>query len=214
MSQEELNEILAAHAKWLANDSDGVRADLMAADLRGLDLKFASLSGAGMALSDLREADLHGADLSYASLRDARLQGANLRNTSLRQADLRGVDLDGVCLKGAYFYGAVFGREVPMVTDLHIKILAAIEAGGGLEMMEWHTCETTHCRAGWAIHLAGEEGYKLEGKVGGTTAGALIHLKSCPWLDGVPDFYATNEAALFDIRRCAEIEKGRKEGEK
>ena len=31
-------------------------------------------------------------------------------------------------------------------------------------MGSWHACETTHCRAGWAIHLAGKAGYDLEKK--------------------------------------------------
>ncbi len=29
-------------------------------------------------------------------------------------------------------------------------------------MKDWHTCETTHCRAGWIVHLAGERGKALE----------------------------------------------------
>jgi hypothetical protein len=74
-------------------------------------------------------------------------------------------------------------------------------------MNQWHTCETTHCRSGWTIHLAGEAGYKLEKEVGPNVAGALITLASCAYLNSrVPNFYATNEAALADIRTCAEKE--------
>lgn len=56
MKQEELQEILDAHKKWINNEDGGVRADLRRADLRG-----ANLSGA-----DLRRADLRGADLDFS----------------------------------------------------------------------------------------------------------------------------------------------------
>ena len=52
---------------------------------------------------------------------------------------------------------------------------AALASGDALNMSEWHTCATTHCIAGWAVHLEGESGYALETKVG-STANAGIHL--------------------------------------
>ena len=56
MTKEKLNEILAAHKKWLNDEPGGVRADLRGANLRGANLRCA----------DLRGADLRGADLSGA----------------------------------------------------------------------------------------------------------------------------------------------------
>jgi hypothetical protein len=45
-------------------------------------------------------------------------------------------------------------------------------------MATWHRCATTHCIAGWAVHLAGPEGYKLEKSLvdlgGAGTAGAIL----------------------------------------
>lgn len=70
-------------------------------------------------------------------------------------------------------------------------------------MTEWH-CGTTHCRAGWAIHLAGEAGYKLENELGPAVAGALIYQASDPNLERVPDFFANHQEALADIRAKAE----------
>jgi hypothetical protein len=90
---------------------------------------------------------------------------------------------------------------------LHTRILAAIDQGGSLDMSTWHTCETTHCRAGWAVHLAGSAGRLLEAQFGSGAAAALIHQASCPWMEKVPDFYASNEEALADIKRCAEREQ-------
>jgi hypothetical protein len=67
-------------------------------------------------------------------------------------------------------------------------------------MDSWHTCETTHCRAGWAITLAGGPGKKLEKDYGPENAGRMIYLAST---GRVPHFFATNERALEDIRACA-----------
>jgi len=40
-------------------------------------------------------------------------------------------------------------------------------------MDSWHTCNTTHCRAGWIVHLAGKEGYELE-KETNTSFAAMV----------------------------------------
>jgi uncharacterized protein YjbI with pentapeptide repeats len=112
---------------------------------------------------------------------------ADLRGANLRCADLRGADL----------------RDVPIVPNIDSAILAAIEkAGCSLEMRSWHTCETTHCRAGWAITLAGEAGKLLEDRVGSSVAGVLIYAASRPGKP-IPDFYTTNDEALADLRACA-----------
>ena len=104
--------------------------------------------------------------------------------------------------------------DIPIVPNLHQSILAALEAGGELDMRKWHTCETTHCRAGWAIHLAGKPGAKLEAIVGPAIAGMLITMRSCPWIDKVPNFYGSEDAALADIQRCAALEAALEEEEK
>ncbi len=62
-------------------------------------------------------------------------------------------------------------------------------------------CGTTHCRAGWAIKHAGKEGFDLERKLGPAVAGGRIYLVSTGRL---PNFFATDENALADIRKHAE----------
>lgn len=90
---------------------------------------------------------------------------------------------------------------VPVVEALDAKILSAIENGsGGLEMGAWHTCETTHCRAGWAAHLAGEAGYALEREHGPQYAGRMIYMAS---VGRAPHFFASNERAMADLREQA-----------
>jgi hypothetical protein len=208
-------------------------AYLSGANLRDANLGGADLSGADLSGAYLRGADLRGANLRDANLGGANLGGADLRDANLSGADLRGADLSGANLSGAYLRGADLrdaDREktvgpllahfgVPTVSQLHTKILAAVEAEpASFDMRDWHggagygehadanACGTTHCRAGWAIHLAGAAGYALENQVGPSMAGALISLASCPWMDRVPSFTESNADALADIKRCAALE--------
>lgn len=107
-----------------------------------------------------------------------------LRDADLYDADLYDADLS----------------FVPKIDSLDAKIFSAIQTGGILEMSTWHTCDTTHCRAGWAIHLAGDFGKMLETIYGSCAAGALIYQANT---GRIPNFYASNEDALADIKKCA-----------
>jgi hypothetical protein len=91
---------------------------------------------------------------------------------------------------------------VPIVPHIDAAILDALTSGGTLEMNDWHTCETTHCRAGWAIHLAGDPGRALEEECGPWLAGALIYQASRPEV-ALPDFFATKDNALADLKAAA-----------
>lgn len=133
-----------------------------------------------------------------------RITGATIRAVdadSLKFVDLRGADLRDANLRDAK------GVTAPVIPNLDDAILAAIESSGALNMNTWHTCETTHCRAGWAIHLAGQAGKMLEDRIGPSAAGALIYYAST---GSVPDFYASTDAALADIRACAAAAQGAK----
>jgi hypothetical protein len=94
-----------------------------------------------------------------------------------------------------------------VVESIDAAILAAIERGGTLKMNDWHTCKTTHCRAGWAVTLAGEPGKALEDRVGPAAAGALIYAASRPTMP-IPDFYASDEDAMASIRADAAAAAG------
>lgn len=105
---------------------------------------------------------------------------------------------------GSVFYGATLPVEVPVVENLDLEIYEAIVAGlGNLSMSSWHSmsCNTTHCRAGWAIVLAGDEGWKLEDKVGAALAGTLIYAASSG--APIPNFYDNSKTALEDIAKRA-----------
>ena len=166
-----LTEILEQHALWLRTaGSEGVRANLRGANLSGADLRGANLSGANLSGANLRGANLSGADLRGANLSGADLRGANLSGADLSGANLRGANLSGADLSDS--------SGLPICVDAHARLkavaMAALAETGALSMDTWHTCETTHCIAGWAIHQAGEPGRILEALHGPELAGRLL----------------------------------------
>ena len=106
ITADELKTILELHKKWLAKQTDGVRADLHKADLRWAVLYWADLSGADLRWADLRWADLRWASLSEAVLNWADLSGADLSEADLSEADLSGAVLNWADLSGADLSGA------------------------------------------------------------------------------------------------------------
>ena len=51
--------------------------------------------------------------------------------------------------------------EILLVERLDAKILALVDANpNALDMARWHTCETTHCRAGFRHISAGDAGLR------------------------------------------------------
>lgn len=171
-------------------------ASLTGSNLREVDLRHAILRGA-----DLRDADLRNADVSGADLAEADLSGSILRGVSMCDTDLRLANLYGADLSGADLSRAVLGN-IPVVPAIDAQIVAAIEAGGRLETAAWHTSETTHCRAGWAIKLAGPAGEALEDGLGAAIAGSFIYAASRPGVP-IPDFYASNSEVLADLQAAA-----------
>ena len=145
-------------------------------------------------LADANQAVLLGWAVKKALESDINLGEADLSGAYLREADLGEADLSGANLGEA---------DIPLLPNIDAAILEAVEKDGNkLDMSEWHVCRTTHCRAGWAIHLCGDAGYALEKAVGSSAAGALIYAKSRPDKP-IPNFMASDEDALADMRACA-----------
>ncbi|MGX1587302.1 pentapeptide repeat-containing protein [Brevundimonas diminuta] len=115
---------------------------------------------------------------SGAVLRDADLRGAVLRDADLRGAVLRDADLRGAVLRGAVLPKAVQAMRPADEAEQRDRIAAvaalALKDDDALNMGDWHTCETTHCIAGWAVHQAGDAGYLLEEMMGPHAAGAIL----------------------------------------
>jgi hypothetical protein len=101
---------------------------------------------------------------------------------------------------------------VPVVKNIHQKILDAVsyenelDTAGKLDMSAVHTCGTTHCRAGWAIHLAGDAGYKLEEHFGWHIAAIKIFNASSVIPVGLSKFYGSNLVAYENIEQAAKLE--------
>ena len=97
--------------------------------------------------------------------------------------------------------------EFPIIQNIHQQVLAvATQKSDSLNMSKWHTCDTTHCRAGWVVFLAGEEGKKLEEKTSTLFTAMQIYKKSSPIRVSPTRFFETNDEALADMKRCAEEE--------
>jgi hypothetical protein len=219
------NEVLYTHTAdhnsicttLLAAVADGVdlsEVQLIYANLLGVDLSGLNLSKANLNGAYLRKANLAGANLSKANLSGANLREADLRKADLSKANLRGVSFSDANLSGAnlseanlnqvtFFRALLTGAQLdnpPIVPDLDGQILRLVEANpAALNMDNWHTCRTTHCRAGWAIVLAGPAGAALQAQWGPATAGALIYAASYPNLT-IPHFLDSHHEALTDIR--------------
>jgi len=215
-----LSEILASHAKWLADTATGDRADLSGANLSGATLSGANLSGATLSGATLSGANLSWANLSGANLSGANLSGANLSWATLSRADLSGATLSRADLSGATLSRANLSRAnlsranlsranlswadlsgavgLTIASDARERLQAvatAALADNGLNMSCWHTCDTTHCISGWAIHQAGELGRLLEAVVGAEVAGLMLLGP-----DAQRHFHDGNEAATEWLR--------------
>jgi hypothetical protein len=84
---------------------------------------------------------------------------------------------------------------LPIASDalerLQAVAIAVFSRPEALYMEQWHTCETTHCLAGWAIHQAGELGRLLEASVGPHIAGLQLL-----GVEAAEHFYDSNEDVL------------------
>jgi hypothetical protein len=69
-------------------------------------------------------------------------------------------------------------------------------------MGTWHTCETTHCRAGWVVILAGEEGEKLE-RFFNTELAAMLIYRESGYKINPARFFDSNEDAMADMKKLA-----------
>lgn len=216
MTTEELQAVLNEHEKWLRG-TGGKRANLWGSEIWGANLKGVDLGGANLMGANLKGANLGGANLKDADVRGADIRGANLwcailRGADLRDADLRGANLWGANLKDADLKGAalwcpnLWGSDLGDAmspSELKSKIRAALSSGGKLEMKTWHTCQTTHCIAGWAVVLH-PNGKELEEATSTATAGRILLGLLGRGEDNI--FYASNDEALAWLNSTPEKE--------
>jgi hypothetical protein len=99
---EQLQHIIAEHAKWLQDPETGARAYLADANLARANLADAYLADANLARANLARANLAGAYLAGAYLARANLADAYLADANLARANLARANLAGAYLAGAY----------------------------------------------------------------------------------------------------------------
>jgi hypothetical protein len=105
------------------------------------------------------------------------------------------------CMPGASI--GLLNLEIPIVENLDHLVCQAVGAGGeNLDMGQWH-CGMTHCRGGWAIHLAGEAGYALQKALGDNAGLAAKCIYEASTGRPAPNFFASNKDALADIKARA-----------
>jgi len=139
--------------------------------------------------------------------------GANLIGVDLRDANLSDSEWIGANLRNADLIGAAWiGAEwIPKIKNIHTAVYEAASGEGALDMSTWHRddnfCGTTHCRAGWINHLAGDGGRVLECLYGPSAAAELIYMASDPTMKKIPNWLANDADALADMKRVADAEK-------
>ena len=94
-------------------------------------------------------------------------------------------------------------KVIPAIKNLHKKLYKAVSDPTHLKMSTWHTCETTHCRAGWVVKLAGDNGKKLE-KFFNTELAAMLIYRESGYEINPARFYDSDEDALADIKKLAQ----------
>jgi len=92
---------------------------------------------------------------------------------------------------------------VPVIENIDKAVFDAASQPHALNMSDWHSCGSTHCRAGWVVHLAGEAGYALERFHNTPLAAQLIYRASGSPINPCR-FYDENEEALADMAKRAE----------
>jgi len=105
--------------------------------------------------------------------------------------------------------------SIPKIENIHQAVYKAASKENAFNMDSWHTCETTHCRAGWVVHLAGAAGKELEKAIDTPLAAIRIYRNSSEIeVKWALRFFETDKVAMADMKRCAELEKLQSKGEK
>jgi len=114
-------------------------------DLSGLDLPYLNMASVDFINCNLRDINFTGSRLMDANFTGSNLSGANFTDADLAGATLAGNKLDRVI--------GLASKEEEMAEAQRILNLLE-DPRNQLMMDDWHTCETSHCLAGWSCpHL-------------------------------------------------------------
>ena len=97
--------------------------------------------------------------------------------------------------------------KIPLLKNLNSEVLASVLSNGNkLEMELVHVCKTTHCRAGWTIHVCGKQGYQLEKECENWEEAASLILKANYPDRDLPSFYSSNENGMLRLLEDAKYD--------
>jgi hypothetical protein len=182
MNATKLKNILSEHAKWLADNETGTRADLSHANLSGADLSDANLSGADLSDANLSDADLSGADLRRANLSGADLRRANLSGAKnlfnciqWMQKNFEHDDLGWIVYKtfGAYYKKDDWNIKTDEYIEENVNPLPTNDCGCGINFatLKWINNDSIarelpvwRCRINWMDSCSIVVPYNTDGK--------------------------------------------------
>ena len=104
------------------------------------------LSGKDLSGLDFSNLNLNYIDFRYSDLQDTDFTGSYLVFADFAYANLSGVDFTGAKLSGVI---GLASKEDEMREAQRILQLLE-DPRNKLLMDDWHTCDTTHCLAGWS----------------------------------------------------------------
>lgn len=175
------------------------KANLAGADFSNSKLAYARFSHANCSGANFSGANCKGITASHANFSGANFSGANLNQADLPNSDFSGADFSDADLYETHFSGAKLedAKFSPDLANLHKPELIleirdmVIADDNTLDMRAWHTCDSTHCIAGWAafLHPKGREMERLTS----TYLTALLILGS----DAASHFYQNKADATY-----------------
>jgi hypothetical protein len=132
------------------NQKQVIEAIVNGDDFDNMDLSGNDLNGQDIYYTTFENANLSGVNFTGADLTGCSFQNANLRNANFTEANLSGVNLEGANLEGVI--GLASKSQEMQEAQRILELLQ--QPSNQLNMDDWHTCETSHCLAGWCCpHL-------------------------------------------------------------
>lgn len=196
LTLKEVYDALRLHAKWLNDETGGVQAVFK--DVR---IENADTMGLNLACVHVENMHMENVHLDNVTMRHGCVIDTHLTDGGATRVTLENVRMTRLVVTNVTFDGV----PLPAVPNIDKAILNLIEENpSSFDMSVWHSeCGTAHCRAGFAVKLAGEAGAELERLIGTANAATLIYGASRPGIP-IPDFFTSRASALADLKDCAE----------
>ena len=128
LTQEELDQILDKHQKWLDGKKNGKCADLSYMDLSCLDMSNRDLSYINFESSNLDFVNMTNVDAISANFDGASLYSPDVYSSCFYDSSFKNAKIGGIYPQDIAFYGAKFDSSVLVKHSLHKMTDSEIEA--------------------------------------------------------------------------------------